>query len=479
MNKVITYPIPEGAVLQNDFHVKVRAVGTEEWQDIGCYQVKVDMREVRKASMAYFDFTGEVEVEITRFGWYSIYQVDVRPKSLQTDVSFDAKTVRIKLNRPVKLSIEINKDRYHNLHLFTREILTPPNPDNENTLYLPGDLQRVSIHRTEELIYQAEKMPAGRMIYFGAGIHYLEECTMHIPSDTTVYLAGGAVIVGTFIVSHAENIRIYGRGCLYLARFERFSGLNGIRMSHARHIGIQGIHLINPPHYSVYIGGCEDILVEDITSFSCEGWSDGIDMMSSRDITVKDCFLRTSDDCIAIYGRRWDYNGDSRNILVTNCSLWADVAHPTMIGTHGDYEHEGNLIEKIHFDNLDILEHNEHQMGYLGCLTINAGDKNTVRNISYENIRIEHIEHGKLLDIQVKFNPDYNPAPGKRIEGVSLKKIFYMGSGEETSQIRGYDGEHKVLDIVIEDLYIRGKKVESLEEANIEVGPFAEEIIFR
>ena len=33
MNKVITYPIPEGAVLQNDFHVKVRAVGTEEWQD--------------------------------------------------------------------------------------------------------------------------------------------------------------------------------------------------------------------------------------------------------------------------------------------------------------------------------------------------------------------------------------------------------------------------------------------------------------
>ena len=118
-------------------------------------------------------------------------------------------------------------------------------------------------------------------------------------------------------------------------------------------------------------------------------------------------------------------------------------------------------------------------MGYLGCLAINAGDKNTVRNISYEEIRIEHIEHGKLLDIQVKFNPDYNPAPGKRIEGVSLKRIFYMGSGEEASQIRGYDGEHKVLDIVIEDLYIRGKKVESLEEANIEAGPFAENITIR
>lgn len=480
MNKVINYPIPEGAVLQNDFHVKVRAVGTEEWQDIGCYQVKVDMREVRRASMAYFDFTGEVEVEITRLGWYSIYQVDVRPKSVQAQVWFDTKVIRITLDKPAKLSIEVNKDRFHNLHLFAGAVLeTQPEPENENTLYLAGDLKRVSIHRTEELIAQAEKMPAGRVIYFGAGIHYLEECTMHIPSDTTIYLAGGAVIIGTFIVRNVENIRIYGRGCLYLAGFERFSGLNGIRMSHAKHIRIQGIHLINPPHYSVYIGGCEDILVEDITSFSCEGWSDGIDMMSSRNVTVRDCFLRTSDDCIAIYGRRWDYNGDSRNILVADCSLWADVAHPTMIGTHGDYEHDGNFIEEVRFENLDILEHNEHQMGYLGCLAINAGDKNTVRNISYEEIRIEHIEHGKLLDIQVKFNPDYNPAPGKRIEGVSLKRIFYMGSGEETSQIRGYDGEHKVLDIVIEDLYIRGKKVESLEEANIEAGPFAENITIR
>ena len=480
MNQVVNYPIPDGSVLQNDFLVKVRAVGTEEWQEIGCYQVKVDMRDVRTASMAYFDFTGEVEIEITRFGWYSIYQVDVRPKSLQTEVWFDSKVIRLKINKPVKLSIEVNKDRYHNLHLFAGAVLeTQPDPYDKNTLYLPGNLQKTSIHRTEEMIYQVEKMPAGRVIYFGAGIHYLEECTMRIPSDTKVYLAGGAVVVGTFIISHAKNIRIYGRGCLYLAGFERFSGLNGIRMSHASHIKVQGIHLINPPHYSVYLGGSRDVLIEDITSFSCEGWSDGIDMMSSSDVLVKDCFLRTSDDCIAVYGRRWDYNGDSRNILVTGCSLWADVAHAVMVGLHGDYEHDGNVIEQIRFENLDILEHNEHQMEYLGALAVNAGDKNTVRNVWYENIRVEHIEHGKLLDVQIKFNSDYNPAPGKRIENIFFKNIFYTGSGEETSQIKGYDEEHKVVNVVIEDLYIRGKKAENMEEANIEAGPFAKEIILR
>ena len=216
--------------------------------------------------------------------------------------------------------------------------------------------------------------------------------------------------------------------------------------------------------------------IEDITIFSCEGWSDGIDMMSSKNVTVKDCFLRTSDDCIAIYGRRWDYNGDVSKIRITGCSLWADVAHPTIIGTHGDYEHNGNILEDIRFENLDILEHREHQAGYLGCLAINVGDKNTARNIAYENIRIEPFVHGKVLDFQVKCNPDYNPAPGAGIQGVSLKNISYLGQDEVPSEICGYNSDFRVSDVTIEDFFIRGKKAGTLEEANIEVGPYADRI---
>lgn len=480
MGKILNYPVPKGAVLQHDFLVKIRAGGREEWQEVACYQVKVDMHEVRSSSMAYFDMSGEVEVEITCPSLFYIYQVEVRPLSAGVTAEYDSKVIRLKLDHPQKLSIEVNKERFHNLHLFAGEISEQvPDPEDESTIYLPGNLSRPSIHRTEELMYQVGELPKGRTIYFGPGVHYLEECTMDIPSYTKVYLAGGAVIVGGFIISRAEHVHIYGRGCLYLANFERFNGLNAIRLSHAKNIRIEGIHLINPPHYSVYIGGSEDVWVEDITTFSCEGWSDGIDIMSSQNITVKDCFLRTSDDCIAVYGRRWDYNGDTSKVLVSSCILWADVAHPTMVGTHGDYEHEGNTLEQIRFENLDILEHHEHQANYLGCLAINVGDKNTVRNISYENIRIEHIEHGKILDLQIKCNPDYNPAPGRRIEHVTLKNIWYYGQGEEDSQICGYSNEFQVLDVIIDNLYIRGKKAESFKAAGIEVGCFAEGIEIR
>lgn len=478
-NRLVMYPTPDGAITKNDYRVFVRTVGENVWSDLSCYVVKVDMHDVREASMAYFDFEGKVEIKI-EYAKMHVYQVDIRPLSQNINAEFSEKEIYFTLDRPANLSVEINGDRFHNLHLFAGKIQKEvPDINSDRVKYLSGNLKRPSIHRTEELVYVLNDMPKGRTLYFGPGIHYLEECVMRIPSDTNVYIAGGAIIVGTFVCSKVENISIFGRGMLYLAKFERFSGLNAIRLSHAKNISVEGIHIINPPHYTVYIGGSDKVLIKDIKSFSSEGWSDGIDMMSSKSVTVDGAFLRTSDDCIAIYGRRWDYNGNTENILIQNSVLWADVAHPTMIGTHGDYYNDGNILENITFRNIDILEHHEPQNNYLGCMTINAGDKNTVRNVTYEDIRIEHIEHGKLLDIQVKFNKDYNPAPGYRIENIYFKDISYNGEGEVASMITGYDEERNVTNITFENLVVRDKHVLSANEGNINIGEYVENINFK
>lgn len=39
---------------------------------------------------------------------------------------------------------------------------------------------------------------------------------------------------------------------------------------------------------------------------------------------------------MAIYAHRWDYYGDTRDIAVKNSTLWADVARPINVGTHGN-----------------------------------------------------------------------------------------------------------------------------------------------
>ena len=52
----------------NDFTIKVRETG-KDWKYIDTYLVKVDevrntQHNVEKASMSYFDFSGEVEVSV-------------------------------------------------------------------------------------------------------------------------------------------------------------------------------------------------------------------------------------------------------------------------------------------------------------------------------------------------------------------------------------------------------------------------------
>ena len=166
-------------------------------------------------------------------------------------------------------------------------------------------------------------------------------------------------------------------------------------------------------------------------------------------------------------------------MLKVECTQ-ADLPSQLGYGTHGAHEEDGDIIENVLFENIDVLEHHEFQAGYLGAMCINAGDKNTVRNVVYRNIRIEPFAHGRVLDIQVKWNRDYNPAPGRLITGIRLEQIHVMsGHGEETSCICGYDAEHRVEDVVIDGFFRDGVRAESMEQANTEVGEFAGGIVFR
>ena len=58
--KLITYPGPRGAE-NYDFTVRARPAGGE-WEQLFVYDVKVDMHQVRHASMAMFDCSGRLRL---------------------------------------------------------------------------------------------------------------------------------------------------------------------------------------------------------------------------------------------------------------------------------------------------------------------------------------------------------------------------------------------------------------------------------
>lgn len=66
--------------------------------------------------------------------------------------------------------------------------------------------------------------------------------------------------------------------------------------------------------------------------------------------------------------------------MILNSTLWADIAHPT-ISVRMEITKTGDeVLECILFKNIDILEHDEDDRDYQGCMTINVGDHNLAQN---------------------------------------------------------------------------------------------------
>jgi hypothetical protein len=445
--KLVVYPPPQQVIYtqhNDDFTVKVRTPGGE-WQDLFEYNVQVDMDRVQDASMVYFDFSGKVEI-LVRKNNGNIQSARIRPLSYRLVPEIKENTIQFTLTEPRKISLEINGDKLQNLHVFANPLETF-RPDPKDT----------------------------SVIYFGPGLHETKDKpgnAFNIPSGKTVYIAGGAIVRGKIVCNKAKNIKIIGRGII--DRPER-----GIEITYSENIEIDGIIIKNPQHYTIYGGQSKGLTIRNIKSFSCKGWSDGIDLMSCSDAVIDDVFMRNSDDCIAIYGHRWNFYGSARNYKISNSTLWADIAHPTTIGIHGNADHVGDTIENITYNNIDILEQDEDDRNYQGCLSINASDNNLVRNIRYENIRIEDIQEGQLFNFRVYYNEKYSAAPGRRIENIYLKNIIYNGVLPNPSIIHGYDEKRIVQGITFENVKINGKVINDAKSGDIRIGENTSGISFK
>lgn len=418
--QIVTFPATDSIPHNTDFSVKVRNEGGK-WHELYEYEALVDMHNVRKSSMVHFDFTGVVEFSIT-YNRAKVKTARIRPLSYGYQPKIKGNTITFSISKPGNLSLEVNGDIFHNLHIFTNSPETNM-PDPKDT----------------------------SVIYLKPGFHRVKNNILHVPVNKTLYLAGGAILNASISCDSVRNVRICGRGIVYKAN-------DGVGVNFSDNVQIEDLIFLNPSHYSVCSGQSNNIHIKNIRSFSSKGWGDGIDLFCNNNVLIENVFMRNSDDCIAIYGHRWNFYGDCRNIMVKNSTLWADVAHPILIGTHGNPE-KPEVLENITFQNIDILNHDEPQVNYQGCMSINVSDENLARNITFENIRVEDFEQGQLLNLRVTFNKKYAAAPGRGIENILFKNISYTGKNANISIIEGYSLERGINNIVFENLVINGVEI--------------------
>ncbi len=420
-DEFVNYPAPEDAEAANDFELLVNGQ-------------KVFVYNTRAAAVAYFSFEGKVDVKVICNR--PIYNHDIRPLSLQIPSLVYRDEVHFSMDKPANISVEINKNIKRPLFIFANPL-------------------------EKDIPSKADK----NMIYFETGkIH--EPGLVNIKSGQTVYIEGGAIVRGQFMTDKGKNITIRGRGILDNSRTLK-GEVRPIEINHCENVLLEGIILTESRHWTCGAYASKNVTYRNIKLVSENNWDDGIDIVGSQHVLVDGCFIRTKDDCIAVkagvgYFGKLDTGENVDDVVVQNSVMWNGVwGNALEIG----FETRTDTIKNITFKNIDII----HVEGLAeGTFTIHNGDRAVVKNVRYEDIRVED-SHGYLIDFKI-LNSQYSKDKERGyIEDVYFKNITVEGDIFPSSLIMGFDEKHKVKNVILDNFVIHGEKVTSVYNGKIAI----------
>ena len=235
--------------------------------------------------------------------------------------------------------------------------------------------------------------------------------TLFLSQDRADFISGGRSMI---FAENAKNIAVTGRGTLDgLAQYE-FAEMRGVDPEISKEIEIAktagmdmrryyrsrdamntfmfiindctnflltDVSIINSPLWTVRLNDCDRVYVRGVYIYSDleKGVNaDGIDICSSRNVTISDSVIITADDAIVLkaIARGEKKANPVENITVTNCILTSSST-ALMIGTETEAD-----IRHVVFSNCVIRNSNK---GF----GINVQDGATVSNVIFSNLTIE------------------------------------------------------------------------------------------
>ena len=341
-----------------------------------------------------FDLSSTCEMEIEVSEDFACYEI--RPRSFCLNARRDGRKIFLTLDRPMNFTVETDGTN-NALHVFA-------NPE--------------------------KSLPSGNVIYYGAGEYKAD--LIWLESNQTLFIDEGAVVYGVVYAKDAENIKIMGRGVLDASPYRRgnddhaggrevidalldrgFSPSDmkyhgNIVLNHCKNCLIEGVILKDAPMWSTIVrNGCENITVDNIKIVGQWRYnSDGINICTSKNVMIKNSFIRSFDDCIITRGAYLEgEDGNVENVLVENCVLWCDWGKciETWCG------HKPTEIKNVVFKNNYLI--------HLSVTALNitvwyGSEKSVVKDITYENIYIDLDEDYYFLQLDNSGNDEFKKEKG-------------------------------------------------------------------
>ncbi|MDI9551025.1 MAG: hypothetical protein GX125_06135 [Bacteroidales bacterium] len=362
-----------------------------------------------------------------------IESYSIQPKSTGIRGAAKGERLEFEIPGPCKLYIKVNSKPY--LALFANPLET-----------------------------DAPKEGAKGVDYYGPGNHDVGQIEIH--DNQTIYISGGAH-VSARVTGSAKNVRIFGRGSL----------TGNIRVSGCENFSVEGIFMRNTSGWANTVTNSTATVYDNVKVFSHTGtWGlDGINPVSCKGFLINDCFLRTRDDCVAVKsnGNPEDYDLSSRDITVENSIMvgW-DHADGVTLG----FELNGGAVENVLVRNCDILRaRGSGRTGGHSAFSIVCDGASQVRNIYFEDIRVEADIEYKNLEIILTEAERYGNGVMGSLEGVHLKNVSWENAMKPFT-IVGHPTRF-VKNVTFTNCYVGGKLLTGLEDADFQI-EFAEGIEF-
>lgn len=335
-------------------------------------------------------------------------------------------TLRIRYYKPFK-EYEILPIRQLRLLKVNREdrqtiSITLDKADQNITVVIDGELQKHVLHLfCNSIDEQMPQMtnPDGyhvdedrRLIYFGPGYYDTRELLgqdlIQVHDGWRLYIAPGAVVNGCVgLWNTHKGTRVDGRGMLFndTQRPRVIFELNDCEGADASGVLF---HCHRPSCWQVVVNHCRNVEFKGIKILSARYAStDGLDIVNCQQCAFLNCFIRSSDDAVAIKGldtRKPAECPPNRNLTFCGLQTWNDCNCALGIGA----ENHCALYENIRFMNTSVLYNYDdpdyHEvLDERAALAICCIHGTYFNNISYENIDVYHCQ--RL--IAAGFQPDF------------------------------------------------------------------------
>lgn len=414
----------------DDYVVEVKKSGDADF--IPCYVYKTDnwasnywngeRRPQVSVSFTNFSFDGTpVDVRITTN--FTANSVTIRPLSFGINPTRNGNVITFTLTTQRKISVEVN-NRLNPLFIFADKPDVVPNPSDVTHFYGPG--------------------------YHNIGLH------KQINSNETVYIAGGAVLEGTFYIpTNSHDITVRGRGIISggklptavertnkIDSIQKYAAFTGRKDKYGRtvhyNLNFEGFTMVSTcgTHFAMVneVHQNHDNTFRNLKEID---WSVNTDNVFDGDNNiVDDCFFFLNDDMTV--------TRSSFNLKITNCTFWNFIGRLLWTANYG-------TSSDCLWENIEVIGDDKGP----DFTDINSGTSGIMKNFTFRNVNIES-RASKFINIKTGTT---------KIENWLFENITFPDLKPNEGAFVG--NSSGTIDITFKNLKMGGNYITSLEEGNM------------